>query len=83
MSIEIALVGVPTDIGAGGRGASMGPQALRVAGLREVELKIYPQARHELLNESNRDEVTTYLRDWLGRALARSRTCTHPIEEPV
>ncbi|CAM3822524.1 Arginase OS=Castellaniella defragrans (strain DSM / CCUG 39792 / 65Phen) OX=1437824 GN=BN940_08086 PE=3 SV=1 [Castellaniella denitrificans] len=33
MSIEIALVGVPTDIGAGARGASMGPQALRVAGL--------------------------------------------------
>lgn len=33
MSIEIALVGAPTDIGAGVRGASMGPQALRVAGL--------------------------------------------------
>ncbi|MGB3424396.1 MAG: arginase [Castellaniella sp.] len=33
MSIEIALVGAPTDIGAGTRGASMGPQALRVAGL--------------------------------------------------
>jgi arginase len=30
---HIALVGVPTDIGAGARGASMGPQALRVAGL--------------------------------------------------
>ena len=33
MSMEIALVGAPTDIGAGARGASMGPQALRVAGL--------------------------------------------------
>ncbi|MGX5660087.1 arginase [Castellaniella ginsengisoli] len=33
MTIEVALVGVPTDIGAGTRGASMGPQALRVAGL--------------------------------------------------
>lgn len=33
MSVEVALVGVPTDIGAGMRGASMGPQALRVAGL--------------------------------------------------
>ena len=57
--------------------------ALRTAGLHNVELKIYPEARHELLNESNRDEVTTYLRDWLDRALARSRACTHPIEEPV
>ncbi len=30
----ISLVGAPTDIGAGARGASMGPEALRVAGLQ-------------------------------------------------
>lgn len=30
---SIALIGVPTDIGAADRGASMGPEALRVAGL--------------------------------------------------
>ena len=30
----IQLIGVPTDIGAGARGASMGPEALRVAGLQ-------------------------------------------------
>lgn len=29
----IALIGVPTDVGAGDRGASMGPEALRVAGM--------------------------------------------------
>ncbi|HEY0180109.1 MAG TPA: arginase [Dokdonella sp.] len=29
----ISLIGAPTDIGAGHRGASMGPEALRVAGL--------------------------------------------------
>lgn len=29
----ISLIGAPTDIGAGARGASMGPEALRVAGL--------------------------------------------------
>jgi arginase len=31
----VSLIGVPTDIGAGHRGASMGPEALRVAGLGE------------------------------------------------
>jgi arginase len=31
---RIALVGVPTDVGAGARGGSMGPEALRVAGLQ-------------------------------------------------
>jgi arginase len=29
----VALIGAPTDVGAGRRGASMGPEALRVAGL--------------------------------------------------
>ncbi len=33
MTQAIALIGAPTDIGAGTRGASMGPEALRVAGL--------------------------------------------------
>jgi arginase len=31
----VSLIGVPTDVGASARGASMGPEALRVAGLRE------------------------------------------------
>lgn len=30
---RVALIGAPTDVGAGVRGASMGPEALRVAGL--------------------------------------------------
>ena len=32
----ISLIGAPTDIGAGARGASMGPEALRVAGIQPV-----------------------------------------------
>ena len=33
---KVSLVGVPTDIGAADRGASMGPEALRVAGIAEA-----------------------------------------------
>jgi arginase len=33
MTRKISLIGAPTDIGAGARGASMGPEALRVAGI--------------------------------------------------
>jgi arginase len=33
---QIVLIGAPTDIGAGHRGASMGPEALRVAGLESA-----------------------------------------------
>ena len=31
---RVSLIGAPTDVGAGTRGASMGPEALRVAGLQ-------------------------------------------------
>jgi arginase len=34
MNHQISLIGAPTDIGAGARGASMGPEALRVAGIQ-------------------------------------------------
>src|SRR5690606_1948633 len=36
LNSPVALVGAPTDIGAGHRGAGMGPEALRVAGLAEA-----------------------------------------------
>ena len=36
MKPRISLIGAPTDIGAGTRGASMGPEAMRVAGLQST-----------------------------------------------
>ena len=36
MNNRISLIGAPTDIGAGSRGASMGPEALRVAHIASV-----------------------------------------------
>lgn len=42
----------------------------RAAGL-SVEHKFYPQARHELLNETNREEVTQDLIAWMRRVVAR------------
>jgi arginase len=36
MNHRISLIGAPTDIGAGSRGASMGPEALRVANIGPV-----------------------------------------------
>jgi arginase len=36
MAHAVSLIGAPTDIGASTRGASMGPEALRVAGLQQT-----------------------------------------------
>ena len=43
----------------------------RQAGLTDVEMKLYPGARHEVLNETNRDEVTADIIAFLDRTLAR------------
>lgn len=53
-----------------GRGLVRLSDTLRAAGLRRVELKLYPGARHETLNETNREEVTDDLLRWAETAHA-------------
>ena len=44
-------------------------QRYRDAGVADVAVKLYPAARHEILNETNRDEVTGDVVGWLrGRS---------------
>lgn len=54
---------------ANGRGALALAESYRAAGRCNVTAKIYPDARHELLNETNRDEVTRDLLGWLVAAV--------------
>lgn len=46
---------------------------MRRAGVRDVTLRLYPGARHELLNETNRDEVTRDLLAWVEEHLPERR----------
>jgi alpha-beta hydrolase superfamily lysophospholipase len=39
----------------------------RTAGVQDLELVLYPGARHETLNETNREEVAESLLSWLDR----------------
>ena len=41
----------------------------RAAGLLNLTHKFYPEARHELFNETNRDEVTADLIGWLDQMI--------------
>jgi alpha-beta hydrolase superfamily lysophospholipase len=43
------------------------------AGLTDVTVRTYPGARHEVLNETNRDEIIGELISWIDRVLASSR----------
>ena len=42
----------------------------RQAGLRDVTLQVYPDARHEVFNETNREEIFGDVIGWLEKALA-------------
>ncbi len=42
----------------------------QMAGVHDVTVDLYPDARHETLNETNRDEVTANLVAWLDRVTA-------------
>jgi arginase len=55
---NISLIGAPTDIGAGARGASMGPEALRVAGIQ-------PTLESHGLNVVDRGNVSGPANPWL------------------
>lgn len=42
----------------------------QAAGLTDVTVRTYPDARHEILNETNRDEIIAELTAWLDRVAA-------------
>ncbi|WP_236232832.1 alpha/beta hydrolase [Pseudomonas tohonis] len=80
--LPLLVVGGARDPVSDGRRLDDLARALGEAGVKDVQLKIYPDARHELLNETNRDEVTAHLLDWLEHALAHSRYCQPNKETP-
>jgi alpha-beta hydrolase superfamily lysophospholipase len=43
----------------------------RAAGLTDVTVRTYPGARHEILNETNRDEVAADILDWIDQVLRK------------
>ncbi len=55
----------------GGNGAlvTLVADRYRQAGVRDVVVRLYPEARHELLNETNRDQVTADFLAWADRFL--------------
>ncbi len=52
-------------VGDMGRGVQKVYQSFLDAGMKDVTLRLYPGARHELFNETNRDEVFRDLSVWL------------------
>lgn len=60
-------------VGDMGKGVGRAYQQFEDAGLSDVSLKLFEGARHELLNELNRQEVYEYLLDWMNERIKRGR----------
>lgn len=61
------ISGACDPVGQMGHGVREAYRSFRRAGVRGAELKLYPGLRHEILNESCRQEVYNDLLDWLRR----------------
>jgi len=48
-------------------------QSYRRVGIAKIDLELYPGGRHEMLNETNRDQVTQNLISWLDEVLPDAR----------
>ena len=67
------IAGDRDPVGEFGKGMTRLHDAYERAGVFDVRLKLYRGARHELLNETNRDEVTGDLLRWCGEVVSGRR----------
>ncbi len=59
------LAGSRDSVGKNGAGMQLVADAFRDAGMKDITVKLYPEARHEVFNEVNRREVYDDLVKWL------------------
>lgn len=69
-NLPIYLVSGGNDpVGDNGEGVKKVAEGYQAAGCSDLTVKIYPEGRHEILNETNRDEVRADLLGWMKARL--------------
>jgi alpha-beta hydrolase superfamily lysophospholipase len=63
------IAGGLDPVGANGEGVKKVYYDYQKAGINDVELKLYPEARHEILNETNKLEVYEDIINWISKRL--------------
>jgi alpha-beta hydrolase superfamily lysophospholipase len=66
----LVISGDADPLAGGGALVELVGDRYREAGIRDVTVRLYPGARHEVFNETNRDEITADLIAWLDRVIA-------------
>lgn len=73
-----SFAGDKDPVGKDGISVAVLDDKLETAGMMDVTLKVYEGARHDLLHETNRDEVFADLLNWLDNTLLK---ITNPVCE--
>ncbi len=63
------IAGSKDPVGENGKGVTRVYNSFRSAGMQDVTMKLYPDCRHEILNELNKDEVMGDVLNWLQSKL--------------
>lgn len=79
----LLIAGEKDPVGDFGRGVRKVAERLIAAGVRNLSLKLYPDGRHEIFNEVNKEEVFSDLLGWLEGCLASAAALTTPVEEEL
>jgi alpha-beta hydrolase superfamily lysophospholipase len=75
VNLPIHLMSGSVDpVGANGKGVQQVADQLVRRGVEDVTIRLWPDGRHEMLNETNRDEVMDELVAWLDAHLTRPQS---------
>lgn len=64
------MSGAEDPVGDYGTGVDRAYKAFCKAGLRDLMIRLYPGGRHEMLNETNKDEVYKDILEWINSKIA-------------
>ena len=78
-SLPVLFVSGEKDpVGSNGKGVRQTWEAFRAAGMQDVRLKLYPDARHEMHNELNRQALHRDVLAFLDEVLSRETSTEKP-----
>ena len=66
------IAGDADPVGDYGKGVRYAAEMFREAGMKQVDLKIYPFCRHEIHNELNREEVYADVLAWIAKVAEKN-----------
>lgn len=64
------MSGAADPVGENGKGVERAYDAFCKAGLHDVFMRLYPEGRHEMLNELNKDQVYSDILNWLNEKIS-------------